>query len=68
MDDNPALLARLDRIGALDRRGAHPTELLAELRGLLEAAEEWRETRREDHGEEVVERLRAALAEDIIGR
>ena len=27
MDDNPALLARLDRIGALDRRGAHPSEL-----------------------------------------
>ena len=67
MDDNPALLARLDRIGALDRRGAHPSELLAELRGLLEAAEASREARREE-GEEVVERLRTALARDIIGR
>ena len=67
MDDEAALLARLDRIGALDRRGAHPTELLAELRGLLEAAEAARETRRGD-GEEVVERLRTALARDIIER
>ena len=66
-EDDPALLARLDRIGALDRRGAHPSELLAELRGLLEAAEEARPTRRED-GEEVVERLRTALARDIIER
>ncbi len=40
MDEDPALLARLDRIGALDRRGAHPSELLAELRGLLAAAED----------------------------
>jgi hypothetical protein len=47
VDDDPALLARLDRINALDRRGAHPSELLAELRGLLEAAEAWRETRPE---------------------
>ncbi len=67
MDEDPALLARLDRIGALDRRGAHPSELLAELRGLLAAAEEARESRRDD-GEEVVERLRTALARDIIGR
>ena len=67
MDEDPALLARLDRIGALDRRGAHPSELLAELRGLLSAAEEARESRRDD-GEEVVERLRTALARDIIGR
>ena len=67
MDEDPALLARLDRIGALDRRGAHPSELLTELRGLLAAAEEARESRRDD-GEEVVERLRTALARDIIGR
>ena len=66
MDENAALWARLDRIGALDRRGAHPSELLAELRGLLEAAELSRETGR-DGGEEVVERLRTALARDIIG-
>ena len=35
------VLARLDRIDALDREGAAPGELLAELRGLLREAEEW---------------------------
>jgi hypothetical protein len=68
------VLARLDRIDALDREGAPPGELLAELRGLLREAESW--TR--EHGkagdsqatnanEEVVERLRTALVRDIIG-
>ncbi len=68
------VLARLVRIDALDRKGAAPGELLAELRGLLREAETWtREQRCEtnsnatnDNGE-VVERLRTALARDIIG-
>jgi len=37
-----ARLARLDRIDALDREGAAPGELLAELRGLLREAERGR--------------------------
>ena len=63
------VLARLDRIDALDREGAAPGELLAELRGLLREAETWsREQRQARNGdEEVVERLRTALARDIIG-
>ena len=68
------VLARLDRIDALDRKGAAPGELLAELRGLLREAEAWtRERRRAPNNdatngdEEVVERLRTALARDIIG-
>ena len=68
------VLARLDRIDALDREGAAPSELLAELRGLLREAEEWtREQRAAAEGnatngnEEVVERLRTALVRDIIG-
>ena len=63
------VLARLDRIDALDREGAAPGELLAELRGLLREAESWtREQRQSKNGnEEVVERLRAALVRDIIG-
>ena len=63
------VLARLDRIDALDREGAAPGELLAELRGLLREAESWtREQRRPKSGnEEVVERLRTALVRDIIG-
>jgi len=63
------VLARLDRIDALDREGAAPGELLAELRGLLREAETWtREQRQATNGdEEVVERLRTALVRDIIG-
>jgi hypothetical protein len=62
------VLARLDRIDALDREGAAPGELLAELRGLLREAESWtREQRQPTGNEEVVERLRTALVRDIIG-
>jgi hypothetical protein len=63
------VLARLDRIDALDREGAAPGELLAELRGLLREAEAWtREQRQSTNGnEEVIGRLRTALARDIIG-
>lgn len=68
------VLARLDRIDALDREGAPPGEVLAELRGLLREAELWtREPRKAAESqatsgnEEVVERLRTALVRDIIG-
>jgi hypothetical protein len=68
------VLARLGRIDALDREGAAPGELLAELRGLLREAETWTRDRRaapdndatNDH-EEVIERPRTAPARDIIG-
>ena len=67
--DESRVLARLDRIDELDRSGAAPAELLAELRGLLREAEA---LTREQHDaksgtEEVVGRLRTALARDIIG-
>jgi hypothetical protein len=67
--DEARVLARLDRIDALDRGGARPGELLAELRGLLQEAEALARARKlTTHGEkEVVERLRTALARDIIG-
>ena len=66
--DESRVLARLDRIDALDRVGAAPGELLAELRGLLREAEALaRETPQPAKGtEEVIERLRTALARDII--
>ena len=60
MDDS-TVLARLDRIGLLDRRGAAPGELLSDLRGLLREAE--RTARERETGSdagEVVERLDAA--------
>ena len=64
------VLARLDRIDALDREGAVPGELLAELRGLLREAETWTREQRQattNGDEEVIGRLRTALARDIIG-
>ncbi len=56
--EDARVLARLDRIDALDRSGAAPGELLAELRGLLEEAETAASA--SVRGEEVVERLRTA--------
>jgi hypothetical protein len=66
--DEARVLARLYRIDALDRDGAEPAELLAELRGLLREAEALvREKAATATGtKEVVERLRTALARDII--
>ncbi|MEJ7569264.1 MAG: hypothetical protein WKF41_13475 [Gaiellaceae bacterium] len=64
IDCDVALLARLDRIDALDRRGASPAELLPELRGLLKDAEWWARGGTAGHGtgrEEVVGRLHPAL-------
>jgi hypothetical protein len=66
--DESRVLARLGRIDALDRSGAAPGELLTELRGLLREAEELAQERTAaNETEEVVGRLRAALARDIIG-
>jgi hypothetical protein len=67
MDDS-RVLARLGRIDALDRSGAEPGRLLAELRGLLREAEELARSERTaaNETEEVVGRLRTALARDII--
>ena len=75
--DEARVRARLDRIDELKHElkhsGAAPAELLtqlqAELRGLLREAEAT--TREQDEAtsgtEEVVGRLRTALARDIIG-
>jgi hypothetical protein len=67
--DEERVLERLGRIDALDRSGAAPGELLAELRGLLREAEELTRERPRPttDTEEVVGRLRTALARDIIG-
>jgi hypothetical protein len=59
--DDTSVLARLDRIGALDRSGAAPGELLAELRVLLcEAEQGARAQSTRDDEREVVERLGTA--------
>jgi hypothetical protein len=41
MEEARRLLARLERIEALDRRRASPAELLAELQVMLTEAEAW---------------------------
>jgi hypothetical protein len=68
MDEARAVLARLERIEALEARGAPAGRLLDEVRGLLADAEAWVRTEREgtDLAESALERCREALhaAED----
>ncbi len=61
------MIERLARIEALDRATADPAELLAEVRSLLHEAEAWVRVEGGDAGEEAVERVRSALARDMIG-
>ena len=56
MEEARAVLARLDRIEALDRARADPTVVLAELRELVREAEEWARRERD------ADALAAALA------
>lgn len=66
MDESEAVLERLERIEALDRAGAEPGEIVAELRVLLHEATSWARTEGGDAGAHAVERLRHALARDMI--
>jgi hypothetical protein len=59
METDATVLARLDRIDALDRRETPPAVLLAELRGLLHDAEACAASRAAD-GKEVAERRHPA--------
>ena len=60
------MLERLERIEALDRAGAGRSELLSELRALLDEAESWSRTEGGEAGEDAVARLRSALSRDMI--
>jgi hypothetical protein len=51
MDEAHALLARLERIEALDREGAPPALLLPELRALVHEAEAWARRERDPAAE-----------------
>ena len=64
MDEARAVLARLERIEALDRAGAGRAALLAELRGLLEEAEAWSSMEGGDAGAAAVDDLRNALTRE----
>ena len=62
MDEARAVLARLERIEALDRRHAPPRELLAELRELVTEAELWsRADRAGERAGDAVDGCREAL-------
>jgi hypothetical protein len=62
MDEARAVLGRLERIEALDRRGAAPQELLAELRELVREAEAWARCEHDEGALAAAERCSASLA------
>jgi hypothetical protein len=63
MDEARAVLRRLGRIEALEREGAPPRSLLAEVHALLEEAEAWVASERggAHDAEAALERCRDAL-------
>jgi hypothetical protein len=61
VDASHVILERLERIEALDRAGAGPADLVAELRQLLAEAEAWSRAEGGDAGARAVEELRVAL-------
>jgi hypothetical protein len=65
MDEARAVLARLDRIEALEREGAPPGALLEELRGLVQAAEAWARLEADERATAALERCAAALATPV---
>jgi hypothetical protein len=65
MDEARAVLARLDRIEALEREGAPPGVLLEELRGLVQDAEEWARLEGGERAQEAIDRCGAALAAPV---
>ena len=66
MDEAAAVLERLARIERLDAAGAPPGALLGELRALLAEAEAWSRLEGGDRATRAVERLRGALAHEMM--
>jgi hypothetical protein len=66
MEESRAVLERLERIEALDRTGAAPVEIVAELRALVDEATAWSRVEGGAAGERAVGELRSALANDMI--
>jgi hypothetical protein len=65
MDEARAVLARLDRIEALEREGAPPGVLLEELRGLVHEAEAWAKLEGDERAKKAVGDCDAALAQPV---
>ena len=67
MDEAAAVMHRLDRIEALEREGAHPRTMLAELRELVREAEAWvRKEGEPERAADAVERVKEAMADAIV--
>jgi hypothetical protein len=66
MEEAHALLARLDRIEALDREGAPPDVLLPELRALVGEAETWARRER-DPAAEAAAAACASACDRVVG-
>jgi hypothetical protein len=67
MEEARTVLARLARIEALEREGAHPPALLAELRQLVREAEAWVGAEgRPDGALEAVERCKEVMNSRMI--
>jgi hypothetical protein len=65
MDEARAVLARLDRIEALEREGAPPGALLEQLRGLVHEAEAWARLEGGERAKEAIERCASALSTPV---
>ena len=70
MDEARAVLRRLSRIEALEREGAPPRLLLAEVHALISEAEAWAAVERGgvELAEAALERCRDALVEPVPAR
>jgi hypothetical protein len=68
MDEARAVMHRLERIEALEREGAPPELVLAEVRELLREGEEWVKAERQgtDRAEEALERCRLAHEVEVV--
>ena len=62
VDEARAVLERLERIEALEHRGAPAGELLDELRALVREAEAWVRVEGDERAADAVERCRDSLA------
>jgi hypothetical protein len=66
MNEADAVMRRLERIEALDREGAHPKTLLAELRALVSEAEAWVRAEGDGRSAEAVDAMKEAMAREIV--
>jgi len=66
VEEARAVLARLERIEALDRAGAPPTALLPELHALVREAEEWARRERDPGAAAAAGACAAALGDAIV--